>query len=129
MAALSAEFGNPRRLANFHNESLQVFNAVNVALLRMEEGEPVTAKKGRRSKVQVAQITAVLGEIYGLLAGKSPTTASRPVTISDWATGSEAYGPFIDFLGSAYRVLGVRASATNQAKALVTGLRRQTELN
>jgi hypothetical protein len=74
--------------------------------------KPQASRKGAPAKNQpqkIAQITAM--HFYGL-TGKRPTR-STPVDYG------KARGPFIELLTEIYEILGISASAANQAKAAI----------
>jgi hypothetical protein len=58
--------------------------------------------------MQVARTVAE--HFYGL-------TGTRPTRITP--TGGKAHGPFLEFLATTYTILGIKASAENQAKAAI----------
>ena len=73
---------------------------------------PPPAGRGAPQKSQVTQVTRTVAEHFYGLTGKRPTRITPP-------EGGKAHGPFLEFLATIYRILGVKASAENQAKAAI----------
>jgi hypothetical protein len=73
---------------------------------------PPPAGRGAPQKSQVTQVARTVAEHFYGLTGKRPTRITPP-------EGGKAHGPFLEFLATIYRILGIKASAENQAKAAI----------
>jgi hypothetical protein len=73
---------------------------------------PPPAGRGAPQKSQATLVARTVAEhFYGL-------TGTRPTRITPTG-GGKAHGPFLEFLATIYRILGIKASAENQAKAAI----------
>ena len=73
---------------------------------------PPPAGRGAPQKSQVTQVARTVAEHFYGLTGTRPTRITPP-------GGGKAHGPFLEFLATIYRILGIKASAENQAKAAI----------
>jgi hypothetical protein len=73
---------------------------------------PPPAGRGAPQKNLAMQVARTVAEhFYGL-------TGTRPTRITPTG-GGKAHGPFLEFLATTYTILGIKASAENQAKAAI----------
>ena len=73
---------------------------------------PPPAGRGAPQKSLAMQVARTVAEhFYGL-------TGTRPTRITPTG-GGKAHGPFLEFLATTYTILGIKASAENQAKAAI----------
>ena len=73
---------------------------------------PPPAGRGAPQKSLAMQVARTVAEhFYGL-------TGTRPTRITPTG-GGKAHGLFLEFLATIYRILGIKASAENQAKAAI----------
>src|SRR5580704_18908444 len=77
---------------------------------------PPPAGRGAPQKSLAMQVARTVAE-HGL-TGTRPTRITPP-------GGGKAHGPFLEFLATTYRILGIKASAENQAKAAINFVREK----
>ena len=73
---------------------------------------PPPAGRGAPQKSLAMQVARTVAEHFYGLTGTRPTRITPP-------GGGKAHGPFLEFLATTYRILGIKASAENQAKAAI----------
>ncbi len=73
---------------------------------------PPPAGRGAPQKSQATLVARTVAEHFYGLTGTRPTRITPP-------GGGKAHGPFLEFLATIYRILGIKASAENQAKAAI----------
>jgi hypothetical protein len=79
---------------------------------------PSPAGRGAPQNSLAMQVAQTVAEhFYGL-------TGTRPTRITPTG-GGKAHGPFLEFLATTYRILGIKASAENQGKAAINFVREK----
>jgi len=73
---------------------------------------PPPGGKGAPQKDFAGNIARTVAEHFYGLTGTKPTRITPP-------EGGKAHGPFLALLATVYRILGIKASAENQAKAAI----------
>jgi hypothetical protein len=73
---------------------------------------PLSGGKGAPQKGLAGKIARTVAEHFFGLTGTKPTRITPP-------KGGKAHGPFLALLTTIYRILGIKASAENQAKAAI----------
>jgi hypothetical protein len=73
---------------------------------------PRPARTGAPQKQLALRVACTVAEHYYALTGKKPTRITP-------CEGGKACGPFVAFLTEIFKLLGIKASAENQAKASI----------
>jgi hypothetical protein len=89
---------------------------LRLSVLQMARAEipdlvPMT-RKGAPPKVLAEKVACTVAEHFYALTGNRPTRITP-------AEGGKAYSPFLRLLATTYRLLGIKASAENQAKSAI----------